>query len=361
MLWQPIKEVAMHVETHFALDELKQIEREERNAGRSKRLRIVILALEGWTAPSIALSVGLSRRVCQNWVYRYNASGLNGLDDQRGGSQWPPLLSAEQEEQFRERLAAGPVPGDEVCTLRGADFQRILASEFGVLRSLASVYHLLHRLGYSCLRPRPKHRRSDPAAQERFQKELPGRLTEIAAAHPGRRLRVYFEDEARFGQQGTLTTVWAQRGSRPTAVRQTEYGYLWVLAVVCPETGHAEGLLSSRLNTSTVNVFLEQFSKTVPEGEHAVLIWDGAGFHTSGALRLPTNVSVIQLPAYSPEMNPVENLWHYLKSHYWSNRSYPDYAALEQAAMSSWQHAVLDTELMKTVCAAPYIKRADSN
>jgi transposase len=351
----------MHVRSRLSVEELREIERGERDVGRSKRLQIVILALEGWTAPAIATSVGLSRRICQSWVYRFNADGLAGLEDHRGGNQKPPALSAEQEQRFRQRLAAGPLPEDAVGTLRGEDFRRILASEFGVLRSLAGVYFLLHRLGYSCLQPRPRHRLADAAAQAQFRRDLPERLREISAAHPGRRVRVYFEDECRFGQQGTLTRVWGERGSRPTAVRQTEYGYLWVLGAVCPETGHAEGLLSPRLNTTVVNVFLEQFSRTVPEGEHAVLIWDGAGFHTSGALKVPSNVSVLRLPAYSPELNPVENLWHYLKSHYWSNRSYADYAALEEAAMTAWRHAVLDGDLMRTVCAAPYIERADSN
>ena len=88
--------------------------------------------------------------------------------------------------------------------------------------------------------------------------------------------------------------------------------------------------------------------------------WDGAGFHTSKRLCTPENVTLLQLPAYSPELNPIENLWHYLKSHYWSNRAHANYEALEVAAIEAWHHAVLDTELMKTVCAAPYLKRAIS-
>ncbi len=109
-----------------------------------------------------------------------------------------------------------------------------------------------------------------------------------------------------------------------------------------------------------VNTFLEQFSRTLADDEHAVLIWDGAGFHTSGFLKTPSNVTVLRLPAYSPELNPVENLWHYLKSHFWSNRAYDDYEALEAAAVSAWRTAVLDAALIKTVCAAPYIERATS-
>jgi hypothetical protein len=235
--------------------------------------------------------------------------------------------------------------------LRGVDVQRILANEFGLLRSLSGVYHLLHRLGYSDLRPRPRHRKADPEQQAALTRELPSRLPAIAAEHPGRRLRIYFQDESRFGQQGTTTNIWAERGSRPTAVRQTEYKYLWVLGAVCPETGHAEGLLSLQLNTPIVNTFLEQFSETIAEGEHAVMIWDGAGCHVSGKLRVPENIALIKLPPYSPELNPIEKLWHYLKSHFWSNKSYPDYDALEEAAIHAWRKAVLDTELMKSVCA----------
>ena len=347
----------MKVKPHVSRTELERLERSEKDATRAKRLRIIILALTGYTAPAIAMSLGLSRRICQRWVYRFNAEGLKGLDDLRGGEPRSPL-TPEQEAQVRQRIEAGPTVADEVCSLRGLDIQRILGQEFGVWRSLAGIYQILHRLGYSYLRPRPRHRRADPEAQEKFRREIPERLQTIAAAHPDKRVRVYFQDESRFGQQGTTTNVWAQRGSRPTAVRQTEYQYLWVLGAVCPETGHAEGLLSPCLNTKIVNMFLEQFSQTIAEHEHAVMIWDGAGFHTSGALRVPDNVTIVRLPAYSPELNPIENLWHYLKSHFWSNRAYADYDALENAAVIAWHKAVLNSELMTTVCAAPYLNRA---
>jgi transposase len=346
-------EVVMHVEGHLSLSELKRLERCEKDADRARRLRIVILGMEGWTAPAVGMAVGLSRRVCQTWVARYNAAGLDGLEDQRGSYE-RMTLTAQQEAELIERIETGPREDDLVCSLRGQDFQQILANEFGVQRSLAAVYHLLHRLGYSYLRPRPRHRKADPQAIADFKQQWPERLAEVSAQHPDKRLRVYFQDESRFGQQGTTTAVWARTGSRPTAVRQTEYEYLWVIGAVCPETGHAEGLLSPKLNTEMINVFLSQFAATLPADEHAVMVWDGAGFHRSGQLAVPQNITLIQLPPYSPELNPIENLWHYLKSHFWSNRSYEDYDALESAAIAAWRTAVLDTDLMKTVCAAPY-------
>jgi hypothetical protein len=202
------------------------------------------------------------------------------------------------------------------------------------LQTVASV-------GHSCLRPRPRHRKADPAAQAAFQAQLPRRLETLAATHPGKRLRGFFQDEARFGQQGTTTSVWARRGSRPTAVRQAEYRYLWVLGAVCPATGRGEGLLSPRLNTQVVGVFLREFSRTLLPDEHAVMLWDDAGFHTSPKLPVPDNITLVQLPPYSRELNLMKNLWHYLKSHYWSHRAYADCEEFEEAASDAWRAAVL--------------------
>jgi transposase len=169
-------------------------------------------------------------------------------------------------------------------------------------------------------------------------------------------VRVYFQDEARFGQQGTLTRVWARTGSRPTAVRQTQYDYLYVFTAACPETGDACGLIAPHINTGVMNVFLEQFSRELSPDVHGVMILDQAGFHTSKDLKVPANVTLIHLPPYSPELNPTENLWHYLRSHYWSNRVYEDYEALREAALEGWRATCLDAEKIKSVCAAPYLQ-----
>jgi len=111
------------------------------------------------------------------------------------------------------------------------------------------------------------------------------------------------------------------------------------------------------LNTAVVNLFLEQFSRDLPAGAHAVLIWDGAGFHTGGDLVVPANVSLIRLPPYSPELNPVENLWHYLRSHHWSNREYEGYQGLKEEAVRSVRAVCQNTETLKTICNADYVSK----
>jgi hypothetical protein len=90
------------------------------------------------------------------------------------------------------------------------------------------------------------------------------------------------------------------------------------------------------------------------------LIWDQSVFHTSGTLKVPSNISIVDLPPYSLELNPAENLWHYFKSHALSNQYYKDYDALKKTTMVSWQEIAVNSEVIKTFHAAPYIDLANS-
>ena len=105
----------------------------------------------------------------------------------------------------------------------------------------------------------------------------------------------------------------------------------------------AAALDPSTLDVEVVNLFLRQSAEELPAGVHAVLIWDGAGYHTSPKLVVPASVSSIRLVPYATGLNPVENLWHDLRRHYWSLRVYADVEAPEEAAMSAW----------RSVCSVP--------
>jgi len=114
----------MRVMEHHSEQALQRLVERERRADRAKRLRTVLLAKQGFTAPEIATCTGFSRRSVQDWVARYNREGLAGLETKPGRGRQPPLTPA-QAEQLQQRLDAGPLPEDGVCTLRGKDVQRI--------------------------------------------------------------------------------------------------------------------------------------------------------------------------------------------------------------------------------------------
>jgi transposase len=155
--------------------------------------------------------------------------------------------------------------------------------------------------------------------------------------------------------------VWARVGTRPRAIRQTQYDYLYVFAAVCPETGWASGLIAPEINTQMMNAFLEQFGGELPEDVHAVMVLDRAGWHIAQALKVPANVTLVHLPPKSPELNPAENLWHYLRSHFWSNRLYKTWADLKDAAIDGWRRVCLLPEKIKTVCADTALMQACSS
>ena len=164
------------------------------------------------------------------------------------------------------------------------------------------------------------------------------------------------QDEARVGQQGTLTRVWAPTGSRPTAVRQTEYEWVYLWAAVEPASGASVAMITPTVNAGLMNTFLEGLSGTLAPGEHGVLVLDNAGWHVANAVRVPDNLTLLFLPAYSPELNPVERLWAYLRSHHLANRVYADYDELLRETHHAWLR--LDEQTLKTVCACPWIERA---
>lgn len=182
-------------------------------------------------------------------------------------------------------------------------------------------------------------------------------MTGAIAPHGGR-VCVFLMDEARFGQQGTTTDVRAPTGTRPRAVRRTRYEWVYLYAAVEPATGESVALVAQNVDTGAMNQFLRILDAERKPDEHIVLILDQAGWHKSKGLRMPEGITGLLLPAYSPELNPVENLWHYLRSHYLANRTYDSYDDLLRAGTDAYRR--LTPDVIKSVCGCPYMeKRAE--
>ncbi len=239
----------MYVEDRDSLERLQEAARQRRNSRAWARTQAIVLAKQGDTAVRIARCLGRSRRAVQAWVAAYNGGGLEALQERPHPGR-TPILPRHEEGRFLERLDAPPRDEDEVGTLRGADIRRILDQEFAARYSLDGVYKLLHRLEYSSLMPRPQHPDAVLEAQEFFKEVVVEQIDAIAGQHPDKEVQVWNQDEARFGQQGTITRVWARRGSRPRRMRQNGRASLYVLTAVCAASGAAVGLVMPELDTA---------------------------------------------------------------------------------------------------------------
>jgi putative transposase len=157
-----------------------------------------------------------------------------------------------------------------------------------------------------------------------------GALPEHARGEP---VEVWFQDAARVGQQGTLTRVWARRGTRP---RDRRYAWAYLFGAVCPERAVGAALVLPYADTEATGLHLAEIGRRVAPGAHAVVVLDGAGWHGGGDLAVPENLSLLPLPRYSPELNPVENVWEYLRQNKLGLPVWPDDEAIVATCREAW-------------------------
>jgi hypothetical protein len=148
----------------------------------------------------------------------------------------------------------------------------MLLEEFGVSYKLTGVYKLLHRLGFSSLMPRAKHPGSSDEEQDDFLKKTLPQAYSAVCEKVQKSVELWLQDEARFGQQGTLTRVWAERGTRPRAYRQTKYEWAYLFDSACPATGDAHGCLLPAANRDAREQYLANFSRHLNTNVHVLLV-----------------------------------------------------------------------------------------
>jgi hypothetical protein len=167
----------------------------------------------------------------------------------------------------------------------------------------------------------------------------------VSAALPpqaqGKPIEVWFQDEARVGQQGTITRVWAKRGSRPRAPRDRRYRWAYLFGAVCPARGVGAALVLPEANIAAMNLHLAEISRCVAPDAHAVVVADGAGWHQQGGrLVVPDNITLLHLPPYAPELNAMENVWEYLRANWLSHRVWDTYDAILDACCDAWNKLI---------------------
>lgn len=168
----------------------------------------------------------------------------------------------------------------------------------------------------------------------------------------GKPLEIWWQDEARIGQQGTLTRLWAERGSRPAAPKDCRYSWAYLFGAVCPARGVGAGLVLPAANQRTMSLHLAEISSQVAPGAHAVVVMDGAGWHQRGSdLQVPPNVTPLILPPYAPELNPVENVWAYLRSNKLSNRLFDTYDHILDACAEAWNWLTAQPDRITTIAS----------
>jgi hypothetical protein len=191
---------------------------------------------------------------------------------------------------------------------------------------------------------------------------MPGLIEGLAREHPGKRIELWFMDEARVGQKGGLTHVWYQKGVRPRGVRQQGFASAHLFGAVCPERGAGVALELPEVSTAAMEVFLAELARAVSAGTHVALVLDGAGWHVSKQLVMPANLTLIPLPPYSPELNPVERVWEYLRDRWLSHRVLAGgYEAVVDAACAAWNALLAEPGRLRSLTNFPWLPASVTN
>ena len=320
---------------------LRRLAKRTRDATQSRRLLALAEVYDGGSRTDASRIGGVGLQIIRDWVLRFNARGADGLVDGKSPGA-PSKLNADHRRALAEVVEAGPVPAvDGVVRWRRKDLARWLLETFAISLDETTVGRELKALGFAKISARPRHYAQNELAVEAFKKNFPAELAKIRARLPkGVEIELWWQDEARIGQKNKLTRRWARRGTRPRAPRDQRTEWAYIFGAICPAKRKGAGLVMPWCDTDAMAAHLIEISAAVDPGAHAVLIVDQAGWHLTPKLAIPDNITVLALPPRSPELNPVENIWQFMRDNWLSNRIFKSYEDIVALCCQAWNNLI---------------------
>lgn len=268
----------------------------------------------GWSIKNSSTAVGLSYSYGRKIVKKYNECADQGVKNLKYGyTKQPrgkePLLNDEQLEKLAQALNSKPSDGG---IWSGPKVARWMEDETGVEKVWNQRgWDYLKKLKYSWQSPRPRHTKASVWKQQQFKQNLPQLVKKLQQKHPQCQVELWFFDEHRVGLKPILKKGWSPVGTRPMAMVNHRYEWLYVYGFVKPKTGETLWYLILRVNTQWLNLVYENFAvdAQIAQGKKVLLVEDNAGWHRSKFVKVPEGITVEFLPAYSPELQPAERLW----------------------------------------------------
>jgi transposase len=331
--------------------ELRVLASSTRDGRVVRRMLALALVLEGESREEAAQLNGMDRQTLRDWVHRYNAEGVAGLYP-RAIPGRPGTLTDEQKAEVRAMVLSGPDPEiDGVVRWRCADLRDAIAARWSVTLHVRRVGRLLEWLKMTRLQPLPFHPKKDAVAQEDFKQKFPSLVAEaLPASAAGKPIEIWLQDEARVGQKGSLEYIWGPIGSRPPMVRDNRHDSAYLFGAICHERKVGAAIIMPTVNAEAMTEHLKEISVQVASGAHAVVVCDGAGWHQQGErLGVPDNITLLPQPPYSPELNPMENIWDYLRGNKLSARVWNSYEAILDACRDAWLFLVTDLKRIDSI------------
>jgi transposase len=304
-----------------------------------QRATALLLLAEQVPVPVVAARVGAGVSTVYAWLHAFLHQQFASLAYRTSPGR-PAKLTPTQKRRLHALVSAGPeAAGYATGCWNSALVQDLIQREFGVLYSVSYVAELLGNLGFSYQKA---HFVSDHLAEARREQWRTAEWPAILRLARQRGALLLFGDEASFAQWGSLGYTWAVRGQQPlvrTTGRRKGYKVFGLLDYFTGRLfahGHA-----GRFTAESYCAFLAMVLAATTQP--LVLVQDGARYHTAQETRdffaaHAARLTVYQLPAYSPDYNPIEHLWRNVKRRNTHNRYFPTFATLTEAVEAALAH-----------------------
>jgi transposase len=320
---------------------------------RNPLIKVKFLALHHLQSEKLLKDVAnivlYDEQAIRSWIRRFVEFDYEGLIEKEGRGQRPRLPKDKEEEfklaldQLHENKNGGRVSVE--------DIQKLLIDEFDCNYSRSGVYTLLDRINIVWISGRSKHPKHSQDVIEGFKETFPEEIEKLKEKLKNDKIEVWWQDESRVGQQGSLSRVWAAKGTRPRVVRQRQFLNTYIFGACCPDKDKGCALILPECHTGMMQLHLEEISKNIEDQFHGILLIDRASWHTTEALNIPENISLFPLPPYSPELNPMEQVWQKIKADSLTNTTFKSYDDIVEKCAKAWNSFCDEDGNIKKLCS----------
>lgn len=278
----------------------------ERSAIRLRAIKALII---GIAFEQVMELFDVAERTLRDWVAAFNMQGVDGLIERQHPGR--PKAIAEEQATYLHGLIEEPKKvGEAHWTAR--KLHGFVRNNMGLAVSYATVWRLFHKRGFSLQVPRPWPDRQDEEAREVFREEL-GKMME------NEEIELWFQDEMGVEGDPRPRRRWAKVNSKPTITKNGDHLRTNVCGMVCPRTGEGFMLEFSHNDTDVFQTFLDEANKAIEfKRPRQILIMDNASWHHAKSLDFG-RFEPKYLPAYSPDLNPIERLWLIIKAEWFKD------------------------------------------
>lgn len=294
-----------------SVNELEKMLHQTRDADKKLRLNMLLLikSQESKTRIAVAKRLGVGRNTTGRWLSQYEQGGIETLLEKQspGCPKGQRTLPKEVYNSLKEKLKESSGFASYI------DVRSWVKQEHGIEVPYSTLHKIVRRELQAKLKvPRKSHKEQDEKEIADFRNGLSDQLSSLAKDKEASSIRVFVQDESRFGLMPIIRRRITIKGVKPIQKVQHKFDNYYLYGAVEPISGDSFFLEMPNLNSDCFQIFLDEFHASYPD-DFIIMPLDNGAFHKAKKLAIPDNIMLLFIPPYSPELNPIERLWQDIK------------------------------------------------